>query len=76
MIRSPTSFYLNRGNGTFEEKAVASGVAFSEDGIARAGMGVDAADYAEAVIPVSSSATSPTQMLSLYHNEGNGLFCR
>jgi len=41
----PNKLYLNRGNGTFEEKAVASGVAFSEDGIARAGMGVDAADY-------------------------------
>src|SRR6267154_2788812 len=31
----PNKLYLNRGNGTFEEKAVASGVAFSEDGIAR-----------------------------------------
>ena len=37
--------YRNRGNGTFEEVALQSGVALSEDGRAEAGMGVDAADF-------------------------------
>jgi hypothetical protein len=37
--------YLNRRNGTFEEKALEAGVALSENGKAEAGMGVDAADY-------------------------------
>ena len=41
----PNKLYRNNGNGTFTEKAVVAGVAFSEDGVARAGMGVDAADY-------------------------------
>ncbi len=70
----PNKLYLNRKNGTFEEKAVAAGIAFSEDGVARAGMGVDAADYdrsGHASLIISNFAN---QMLSLYHNEGNGLF--
>ena len=70
----PNKLYLNRGNGTFEEKAVASGVAFSEDGIARAGMGVDAADYDRSGHPSIIISNFANQMLSLYHNEGNGLF--
>jgi enediyne biosynthesis protein E4 len=70
----PNKLYLNRGNGTFEEKAVASGVAFSEDGIARAGMGVDAADYDRSGHPSLIISNFANQMLSLYHNEGNGLF--
>jgi len=41
----PNKLYRNNGNGTFTEKAVVAGVAFSEDGVARAGMGVDTADY-------------------------------
>jgi enediyne biosynthesis protein E4 len=41
----PNKLYRNLGNGKFEESAVALGVAFSEDGKARAGMGVDVADY-------------------------------
>src|SRR6267143_1828219 len=35
----PNKLYRNNGNGTFTEKAVVAGVAFSEDGVARAGMG-------------------------------------
>ena len=41
----PNKLYRNNGNGTFTEKAVVAGIAFSEDGVARAGMGVDATDY-------------------------------
>ncbi|MBS1850209.1 MAG: CRTAC1 family protein [Acidobacteria bacterium] len=70
----PNKLYLNKGNGTFEEKGVSAGIAFSEDGVARAGMGVDAADYdrsGHASIIITNFAN---QMLSLYHNEGNGLF--
>jgi hypothetical protein len=70
----PNKLYRNNGNGTFAEKAVVAGIAFSEDGVARAGMGVDAADYdrtGSASILITNFAN---QMLSLYHNEGKGLF--
>jgi hypothetical protein len=70
----PNKLYLNKHDGTFEEKGVSAGIAFSEDGVARAGMGVDAADYdrsGHASIIITNFAN---QMLSLYHNEGNGLF--
>ena len=36
--------FLNRGNGKWEESALAAGVGFSADGRPRSGMGVDAAD--------------------------------
>src|SRR5690349_16621549 len=41
----PNKLYRNLRNGTFDEVGVRAGVAFSEDGKARAGMGVDAADF-------------------------------
>jgi len=37
--------FRNRGHGKFEEIGLASGVAFSQDGRARSGMGVDSADF-------------------------------
>jgi hypothetical protein len=70
----PNKLYRNNGNGTFTEKAVVAGVAFSEDGIARAGMGVDAADYDHSGYPSLLITNFSNQMISLYHNEGKGLF--
>ena len=70
----PNKLYLNKRDGTFEEKGVSAGIAFSEDGVARAGMGVDAADYDRSGHPSIIITNFANQMLSLYHNEGNGLF--
>jgi len=70
----PNKLYRNNGNGTFSEKGVIAGVAFSEDGVARAGMGVDAADYDHSGYPSVMITNFSNQMLSLYHNEGKGLF--
>jgi len=70
----PNKLYRNNGNGTFTEKAVVAGVAFSEDGVARAGMGVDAADYDRSGMASILITNFSNQMLSLYHNEGKGLF--
>jgi enediyne biosynthesis protein E4 len=70
----PNKLYLNKQNGTFEEKAVAAGIAFSEDGVARAGMGVDTGDYDRSGRPSLMITNFANQMISLYHNEGNGLF--
>ncbi|MCU1297049.1 MAG: ASPIC/UnbV [Acidobacteriaceae bacterium] len=70
----PNKLYLNKHDGTFEERGVSAGIAFSEDGVARAGMGVDAADYDRSGRPSLIITNFANQMLSLYHNEGNGLF--
>ncbi len=70
----PNKLYRNNGNGTFTEKAVVAGIAFSEDGVARAGMGVDAADYDRSGLASILITNFSNQMLSLYHNEGKGLF--
>jgi len=70
----PNRLYVNNGKGGFTERGVLSGVAFSEDGVARAGMGVDAADYDRSGYPSVLITNFSNQMLALYHNEGNGLF--
>jgi hypothetical protein len=70
----PNKLYINNGNGTFSEKGVPSGVAYSEDGIARAGMGVASADYDRSGYPSIIITNFSNQMLAFYHNERNGLF--
>jgi hypothetical protein len=70
----PNKLYLNKKDGSFEERGVFAGVAFSEDGVARAGMGVDAADYDRSGRPSVLVSNFSNQMVSLFHNEGNGLF--
>jgi len=70
----PNRLYINNGKGGFTERGVLSGIAFSEEGAARAGMGVDAADYDRSGYPSIMITNFANQMLALYHNEGNGLF--
>jgi hypothetical protein len=70
----PNKLYVNTGKGTFTESAVSAGIAFSEDGVARAGMGIDAADYDHSGRPSIIIGNFSNQMMALYHNEGNGLF--
>lgn len=42
---TPNQFWVNKGDGTFEDLGLISGTAYNEDGIAEAGMGVAAADF-------------------------------
>src|SRR5258708_12863593 len=70
----PNKLYVNNHDGTFTERAVQAGIAFSEDGITRAGMGVDSADYDHSGRPSIIIFHFFKHMRSLYHNEGNGLF--
>jgi hypothetical protein len=70
----PNKLYRNNKNGTFTEEAVAAGVAFGEDGVARGAMGVDAADYDRSGRAHLAVGNFSNQMLGLYHNEGKGLF--
>src|SRR5688572_10512715 len=70
----PNKLYRNNRDGTFTDVGLRSGVAYSEDGIARGAMGVDAADYDRSGRPHLLVGNFSNQMLGLYHNEGNGLF--
>ncbi len=70
----PDRLYHNQQNGTFEDIGVIAGVAFSETGVARAGMGVDAADYDRSGRPSLMIGHFSNEMIALYHNEGNSLF--
>ena len=71
----PNKLYENNGDGRFVEVGLLAGIAYSEDGIARAGMGVDAADYDRSGFPSIVIGNFSNEMLALYHNEsGNGLF--
>lgn len=70
----PNKLYRNRQNGTFENVAVAAGVAFGEDGVARGAMGADAGDYDRSGRPHLLVGNFSNQMLGLYRNEGKGLF--
>ncbi len=72
----PNKLYRNTGKGTFTENALAAGVAFNDEGKARAGMGVDFADYDGSGYPSLIVGNFSNEMLGLYHNEGKpgGLF--
>jgi len=70
----PNLLYRNKGKGVFEEIGVASGMAFSEAGVARGGMGIDAADYDHSGRPSIVIGNFANEMVALYRNEGNQLF--
>ena len=70
----PNKLYHNNGNGTFTDNAMTAGVAFSEEGKARAGMGTDAADYDGSGRQSLIIGNFSNEMMALYHNEGTGLF--
>jgi hypothetical protein len=70
----PNLLYKNNGNGTFTDEAVVAGVAFNEAGVARAGMGTDAADYDGSGRESLIIGNFANEMMALYHNEGTGLF--
>ncbi|MPZ19254.1 MAG: CRTAC1 family protein [Luteitalea sp.] len=70
----PNRLYRNNGDATFTDEGVAAGVAFDETGVARAGMGVDAADYDGSGRQSLIIGNFANEMMALYHNEGNGLF--
>ena len=70
----PNRLYRNKGNGTFVDVGMTAGVAFNEAGVARAGMGVDAADYDRSGRQSLVIGNFSNEMMALYSNEGNGLF--
>jgi enediyne biosynthesis protein E4 len=70
----PNRLYQNTGKGTFTDVGVSAGVAFNEAGVARAGMGTDAADYDGSGRQSLIVGNFSNEMMALYSNEGTGLF--
>jgi hypothetical protein len=70
----PNRLYRNMRNGTFQDLAVQAGVAFSEDGKARAGMGVDAADFDNSGRSGLAITNFDNEMIGLYRVQNPGLY--
>jgi enediyne biosynthesis protein E4 len=66
----PNKLYRNQRNGTFKDAAVDAGVAFSSDGKARAGMGVDVADFMNSGHPGIAITNFDNEMTGLYEFDG------
>src|SRR5207253_4931288 len=66
--------FVNRGANKWEEIALAAEVAFSDNGKARSGMGVDAADFDGDGREDLFVANIDKEMFSLYRNKGEETF--
>ena len=70
----PNKLYRNNHNGTFKDVAVEAGIAFSSDGKARAGMGVDVGDFENSGRAGVAITNFDNEMIGLYRASGNGTF--
>ena len=70
----PNKLYRNLRNGTFKDVAVEAGIAFSAEGKARAGMGVDAADFDHSGFPGVAITNFDNEMIGLYRPAANGTY--
>ena len=70
----PNKLYRNNGDGTFTELGLQAGLALSEEGRARAGMGVDAADVDNSGKPSVVVTNFSGEMLGLYKPVGGGQY--
>ena len=70
----PNKLYRNQRNGAFKDVAVEAGVAFSNDGKARAGMGVAVGDFNRSGRPGIAITNFDDEMVGLYRPLGKGLY--
>ena len=70
----PNKLYRNRQNGKFRDVALEAGVALNDDGRARAGMGVDAADFDNSGRSGLAITNFEGEMVGLYRAQGSGLY--
>jgi hypothetical protein len=71
---TPNLLYRNNGDGTFREEGIRAGVGYSADGREQAGMGVDFGDYdGDGRLDLFVTNFSH-DFVTLYHNDGRGLF--
>lgn len=71
---APNLLFRNRGRGSFAEIALASGVAVSDEGVAKGGMGIDAADYDGSGRESLLVSYFAGETAGLYRNEGELFF--
>jgi hypothetical protein len=65
----PNFLFINKGGGKFEESGLPAGVAYSENGRPRSGMGVDACDTDGDGWQDLFVANIDQEFFSLYHNQ-------
>jgi enediyne biosynthesis protein E4 len=70
----PNKLYRNMRDGTFKEVGVQAGLAFSTEGRARAGMGVDAGDFDNTGRMGLAVTNFDNEMIGLYRQIGRGAF--
>jgi hypothetical protein len=70
----PNKLYHNNHDGTFTDVGVNVGVAFSDSGRVRAGMGTDAADIDGSGFPSVVIGNFTNESMALYRSDGSGLF--
>ena len=70
----PNKLYRNLRNGKFKDVAVEAGIAFSSEGKARAGMGVDAADFDNSGRAGLAITNFDNEMIGLYREGSNGAY--
>jgi hypothetical protein len=70
----PNKLYRNLRNGKFKDVAVEAGLAFSADGKARAGMGVDVGDFGNSGRPGIAITNFDNEMVGLYRSPSAGQF--
>ena len=70
----PNKLYRNNHNGTFSDVAVQAGVAYSDAGATRAGMGVDNGDYENSGHPGAVIGNFTNEGIALYRTDGSGLY--
>jgi hypothetical protein len=61
--------FVNKGNGKFEEAGIQSGVAYSQEGRPRSGMGVDSADFDQDGWQDLFVTNVDQEMYSIYRND-------
>ena len=70
----PNKLYRNLRNGKFKDAAVDAGLAFSNEGKARAGMGVDVGDFENSGRPGIAITNFDNEMVGLYRSPSTGQF--
>jgi hypothetical protein len=70
----PNKLYHNNHNGTFTDAAILAGIALSDSGRVRAGMGTDAGDYDNSGRQGLLIGNFTNESMALYRNDGSGLF--